>query len=518
MKLFAGIFLLLAASLNPTISLAEKKPNVILIVSDDAGFSDIGAFGGEVETPNLDRLSYEGLRFSQFYTNARCSPTRASLLTGKYPQSVGVGALSAPRFRTELPGYLGYLNPNGNSTLAEILAANGYNTIITGKWHLGGYHSFGEQIQNQTNPTGRGFDRFFGQLHGEQSYTKPKSIFINRERIQLDPKEPFYATDAFVEYAINFISEFSRSDDPDKPFFLYLPFTAPHTPLEAPEDLVEKYRSVYEYKTVSSNPTESRDEKVRHWEDLMRERYKKAKELGVINQNAIFPRQTKIAGKIDRISMDLPVHAAMIDRMDQNIGYLLEYLESTKELENTIIIYMSDNGGAGPHHSVANTPFLGQKANLWEGGIRTHFLMWSPKLISKPGRIVDVPIHTIDVVPTVLDLLKIESEYKVHGQSFAKALTYPGWREERTFFWDLYGSKAVRKGDWKYLLDQFGNENLFNLQSNPTETRNLMEHFPAIAASLKEMHYSWASENNVLPYEAVKEAQSLNGAKPRKSK
>lgn len=476
---------------------ANDKPNVILIVSDDAGYSDIGAFGGEIETPNLDRLAYEGLRFSQFYSNARCSPTRASLLTGRYPHSVGVGGLANASLRTDLDGYLGYLNPTGNQTLAEILKSNGYATVMAGKWHLGGYPAFEQPLRDNTSPLGRGFDSFFGLLHGEASYTDTRRYFLNGQRYQHTGDKPFYATDAFVEFAIKTIGEMHETAEAPPPFFLYLPFTAPHAPLEAPAKLIEKYRAVYGYETSEAK-----------WESLRRERYDRAVESGIIAPTTPYREGLFPDVKLNEILEELPIHAAMMDRLDQNIGLLLNWLEEIGELDNTIIIYLSDNGGRGAYHLIGNSPFYGRKAVLWEGGIRTHFVIWSPQTVSSPGKVFQDPVHVIDVVPTLVDILQIENKTPFDGRSFARSLSaLDAEHSDRTLFWELYGAQAVRKGDWKYYKDEFGKDHLFDISADPKETKSLINVFPEIATELADLYGIWAAQQGVLPKETVTEAQ-----------
>lgn len=490
----------LAIWLTPQPVVANDQPNVILIVSDDAGFSDIGAFGGEIETPNIDRLASEGLRFSQFYSNARCSPTRASLLTGQYPHSVGVGGLANAALRTDLPGYLGYLNPEGNQTLAEILKANGYQTIIAGKWHLGGYPAFENPLRRNTSPLGRGFDSFFGLLHGEASYTDTKRYLLNGQRYRPTDDKPFYATDAFVDFAIETIDETQSDAATPPPFFLYLPFTAPHVPLEAPEDLIEKYQAVY-----GPGSTEAK------WEKLRRQRYDRAIAQGVIEANTPYRDGVFPDVRLNKLMKELPVHAAMMDRLDQNIGRLLDHLEKTGELDNSIIIYMSDNGGRGAYQLIGNSPFYGRKAVLWEGGVRTHFIMWSPQFISTPGQVVPDPVHVIDVVPTILDFLQIEDDLSFDGKSFRPIINKQQTeRSDRPLFWELYGAEAVRKGRWKYLKDEFGKEHLFDIHMDPTETQNLVQEFPEVANDLKRRYADWAADQGVLPPDVVEDAQSQN--------
>ena len=497
MKQLSVFFLgVMALCLTPQVGAANDKPNVILIVSDDAGYSDIGAFGSEIDTPNIDRLAYEGVRFSQFYSNARCSQTRASLLTGQYSHSVGVGDLANGPLRTNLPGYLGYLNPENNRTLAEILKDNGYQTIMSGKWHLGGYPILGRPLRNTTSPLGRGFDTFFGLLHGETSYTDTKLYVTGNRKYEHESDKPFYATDAFVDFAMQTIADTRDATETPPPFFLYLPFTAPHAPLAAPQDLIEKYQSTY-----------GTDWSQKRWQRLRRERYDRAVAEGVIDRNTRLRDDSFLPGQLPEILKELPIHAAMMERMDQNIGFLMNYLDRINELENSIIIYMSDNGGSGPYHLIGNTPFHGRKAVLWEGGMRTHFLFWSPKHVRTSGRIAKETVHVIDVIPTLLDLLDMEGGVALDGKSFAPVLNEQKWDPDRVLFWEVYGAQAVRKDNWKYFKDEYGKEHLFDISRDPTETKNRADAFPDIVSELKGLYEEWAENNNVLPYETVKKSQ-----------
>ncbi|HRR15736.1 MAG TPA: sulfatase-like hydrolase/transferase, partial [Bacteroidales bacterium] len=308
---------------------SEAKPNIILILADDMGYSDIGCFGSEIKTPNLDRLAQQGLRMTQFYNASRSCPTRASLLTGLYQHQAGIGDMVS---NLGYPSYQGYLNEKC-VTIAEVLKMNGYRTYMSGKWHVGS--------QSEVHPLRRGFDRYFGLIDGAGSYFKPIAYRPNMKPVRwmLDDKDffppdtGFYMTDAIGDYALSFIKE----RDKNEPFFLYMAFTAPHWPLHAlPED-IEKYRGKY----------------MMGWDKLREERYNRMLSMGIIDPSVrLSPRDVRVP-QWDTLpeatkkmwDLRMAVYAAMIDRMDQNIGKVISYLEKTGEMDNTLIIFLSDNGG-----------------------------------------------------------------------------------------------------------------------------------------------------------------------------
>jgi len=351
----AGVGLLLS-SLSPNITSAKpnSKPNIVLVMVDDMGFSDLGCYGGEIQSPNLDRIAQQGLRFTQFYNTAKCAPTRAALLTGCYHREVGTGKL---------------LNC---MTLAQALKRTGYTTLMTGKWHL------------TSNPIHKGFDRYFGHLSGSTNYFTGNNTFrLNDQPFQV-PKKGFYTTDANTEYAIRFLRE-ANTKTPDKPFFLYIAYNAPHYPLQAwPED-IEKYRGKF----------------LEGWDKLREKRYQRLLQLGLIKAKWKLAPRDKTVRPWSELSekekkqedLTMAVYAAMIDRVDQNLGKLMTELKKQGKAENTLFLFLSDNGGCpfqrtktwdippGPAESywtyhkgwaqVSNTPFRLYKQNQHEGGIST---------------------------------------------------------------------------------------------------------------------------------------------------
>ena len=305
-------------------SSAPKQPNIILIMADDMGFSDIGCYGGEISTPNLDRLAEQGIRFTQFYNTARCCPTRASLLTGLYSHQAGIGHMITDR---GVPSYQGYLN-NECVTIAEALKPAGYTTLMSGKWHVGEHRPHW--------PTDRGFDRYYGLISGGSNYFKLDGARqMARDDEPFTPGEGFYMTDAFSDNAAKFIGEHAESDDRDKPFFLYVPYTAPHWPLHAwPEDIT-KYQGKY----------------MGGWDALREERHARMIKMGLVEQSwRMTPRDPDAPAWEDIEDKELEdlkmaVYAAQIDRMDQGIGKILDKLREVGAEENTLVMFLADNGG-----------------------------------------------------------------------------------------------------------------------------------------------------------------------------
>lgn len=307
---FNVVFFWNTNSTHDTEQKPPEKPNIILIMSDDMGYSDLGCYGGEVQTPNLNRLASEGIRFAQFYNTARCCPTRASLLTGLYPQKTGIGHMTNPpnsNFHDMgLESYRGFLNKN-NVTIAEILKKAGYHTYMSGKWHLG-------MEKKDQWPLQRGLDHFYGILAGAANYfkpTSPRGITVDNEQVEITDKD-YYITDAFTDNAMRFIDD-SKEQEDDKPFFLYLAYTAPHWPLQAPKEEIDKYRHRYDA----------------GWESIREERLERMKKMGIINEDCILSEQDSpqwdslSEEKRDEMALRRAIYSAQIDRMDQNIGRLL---------------------------------------------------------------------------------------------------------------------------------------------------------------------------------------------------
>lgn len=505
---------------------AAERPNIIVIMVDDMGFSDIGCYGSEIPTPHLDALAERGVKFSQFYNTGRCCPTRASLLTGLYSHQAGVGWMTTNQ---QVPGYLGRLNDNC-VTIAEVLKPAGYFSAMTGKWHVG--------FNQGVTPWGRGFDRSLnlpaGGLHfsnqtGSKGGTK---LFLNGQEVarddpQFDP--PWYGSDLWTEQGIQFIDEAIAED---QPFFWYLAHVAPHFPCMAPEATIAKYRGKY----------------MAGWDKLREQRYQRQIESGLIDKSwALEPRPEQIPAW-ESLSLDeqkrydhmMAIYAAMIDEVDKNIGKLVAALDQRGQLDNTLILFLADNGGnaeAGvkgkyngdnpgdPHSDVFigrcwahlnNTPFRKYKHYNHEGGTASPLIAHWPAVVEPrtgPGAWITTPTHLIDIMATCVDLAKTTYPEKFNnnaitpseGQSLLPLLTGDGSFSPRPLYWEHEGNAAIRVGDEKLVrLGARGNWELFNMKQDRTEQNNLASEQPDKVAALAKQWRQWAKSANVLPKPAAK--------------
>lgn len=514
---------LLSCESNVTSNQKERLPNIIVIMTDDSGYSDTTPFGGEISTPNIDFLSEKGIRFTNCYNNARCSPTRASLLTGQYPHTVGVGDLCRPTEETKYPGYMGYLNPN-YPTLPELLKKVGYHTIMSGKWHLGGENVLEEKEDGFLKPVPseykkwplkKGFDKFFGLIYGMSGTFKawPSRPFVEGEKIYKTDSHPggFYASNAFTDFSLKYIEEIRKQDD--NPFLLYLSFTAPHFPIEAPETYIEKYRNTF-----------NTPEKI---EAIRKNRYDYLLKKGLVPEswslNKKYATPEFINGKyksdstyLKKISEYLATYAAMMDIVDENIGRVIKKLKDLGELDNTIILYMSDNGPvrAGPG-DLFNAPFYGMKGQLKEGSIKTPMVVYWPEKITKPGRISNQQVHVFDLLPTLLDVVSSKYPEKYNGtnlQPMEGASFLPTLISEKTtsknkefIFWDLYGQQAgIYQGRWKWYNNKKGRDFLYDLSIDGAETNSIVDAQPEIVSLLKKKFTLFAEKTHVMPLDSVK--------------
>jgi arylsulfatase len=445
------LFWLLCLILVPPVC-ATGQPNIVIFMADDMGFSDAGAYGGEIDTPNIDSLAEAGMRFTQFYNAARCGPTRQALLTGLYPQQAAT--------------------PN-SVTLAEVLRSAGYRTLMTGKW---------DGIKGL--PTQRGFDRFYGLISGSCNFfnpgnrrpgePEPAKDFGEVRPFAIDgkiykpytPEDPnWYASDAFTDHALEYLSTYAGEN---RPFFLYVSFTAPHHPLQARPKDIKKYRHQY----------------MKGWDKLRQERWERQQELGLADESwSLSPRDP--AAKPwheekdqDGRDLEMAVYAAMVDNMDWNIGRVLKKLQEIGKSENTLVIFLSDNGASaeinnqtpdippGPMDSyrtydlewanASNTPYRKFKIDIYEGGTCTPFIVKWPGHI-KPHSINRAPGHIMDIMPTLCDLAGIDypdtlngrSVLPTEGRSLIGLLQGKGRESHPQLFWEHLGNNAVREGDWK---------------------------------------------------------------------
>jgi arylsulfatase A-like enzyme len=522
-----AIMLLLTASS----ALGQKnheRPNIILIMADDMGYSDIGSYGSEILTPNLDRLAYEGIRFKEFYNNSICAPTRASLLTGQYPHRAGVGYFDVD---LGLPAYQGFLNKQ-SLTVGEVLKGAGYSTLLSGKWHVG--------KDSLAWPNQRGFDYFYGVIGGGANYFNdfpmplggkeyPVVLVENNKRLQPKP-DSYYFTDEITKHALKFLDEQNKTGNP---FFLYTAYTAPHWPLHAlPEDIA-KYKGKFD----------------KGWDELRKERHARQVELGIVAADS------KIADRDDipaweTLTYDeqklwasrMEVYAAMIDRMDQGIGKILAKLTELKKDDNTLIIFISDNGAEGGNYTlggrgkrfnsgpvgtsgsfdyvyknwaqVSNTPLRAYKNNMHEGGISSPFIAWYPKKI-KSNMIVKGTGHLIDLAPTFYELAQAKyppnfngvSSHSLVGKSLVPVLTGVTSELNRNepIFWERAGNRAVRKGKWKLVSDfEKGKWELYDLENDRGETTDLAASNPQIVRELAYDYQLWAARTGVVEYDNIK--------------
>ncbi len=482
----------------------QGPPNIIVILADDMGYSDLGCTGGEIATPNLDRLAENGLLFTHCYNASRCCPSRASLLTGVYQHRAGVGHMTGDQ---GFPAYQGHLNKQC-VTMAEVLKKEGYHTLMSGKWHVGSERKYW--------PDRRGFDRFYSIPTGGGIYFYPspfvdRSIYRDGEQVHPD-STTFYSTDAFTDEAITFVQE-AQTDD--KPFFLYLAYIAPHFPLQAlPEDIA-KYKGKY----------------AEGYDTIRQRRFRKQQQSGIVDTNtklspSDFPSWNAVEDKAEE-TRKMEVYAAQVDRMDQNIGKLLAQLEKMGELDNTIIFFLSDNGATAEEvnrspdaeigtaasfvsygqnwGNVSNTPYRLYKSMEHEGGIITPLIVHWPKGIAGAGQLIRQTVHINDIMPTCLDIAgaAYPDRYEgnkilaLNGQSFASWLQKPAEEAERQLFWEHEGNKAVRQGDWKLVKRHEQPWELYHLKEDPTELNDLSEAHPDLFNRLQKDWRDWAEEAGV---------------------
>ena len=520
MKIKIALLPVLWCLVGPSPTGAAERTNIVVVLVDDLGFSDIGCYGGEVPTPNLDRLAAQGVRFTQCYNAARCSPTRASLLTGLYPHQAGMGWLDN-MVKPQSRGLHGRLLPRC-VTIAEVLRDAGYFTAMTGKWHLG--------QQNGTPPWQRGFLRSLNSRYGEVYFPREmdrpgtESLYLDGRELPKDSPmfgEGWYSTDLFTDWGLKFIDEARAAR---KPFFLYLAQGAVHFPLRAPEEIVAKYRG----------------RSMEGWDTLRDRRYAKQIQVGLIDPRwPLAPRppdvpawDTRPADRRERFDQIMAVYAAMIDRIDFAIGTLVAGLERRGLLDDTLILFLSDNGGnaeggppgvtrgegpiGGPQSYVqlgmnwatlANTPFRRYKHFTHEGGISTPLIAHWPAGIpvARRNALEKQPVHLIDIMATAVDLAGAHYPRQRDGQAIEPMQgvslrpAFDGQPLGRTqpIFWEHEGNKAVRDGRWKLVLRHRQPWQLFDMEADRTEQHDLIGHHPEVAARLEAAWNDWARRTHV---------------------
>ncbi len=481
---------------------ASGRPNIVLIMSDDMGFSDLGCYGGEIKTPNLDGLAADGLRLTQFYNTARCCPTRASLLTGLYPHQAGMGWMTA--IDSDIKAYQGDLS-NDCVTLAEVAKSAGYSTFMAGKWHVSRKAAADGPKYNW--PLQRGFDRFFGTIIGAGSYYDPATLCRGNALISPFSKpsasgEPFYYTDAITDEAVRFVKE----RDTEAPFFMYVAFTAAHWPMQARPEVIEKYKGVYDA----------------GWQSIRERRFERMKKLGLISAHAalspldVHPWEEEKNPEVEAGRME--VYAAMVDEMDQGVGRIVETLKAQGIFDDTVILFLQDNGGCAeeigsmgetkpwaddtsalkalgkddiqtemiPHitrdgqwimrgegikggpasayvsygkvwANASNTPFREYKHWVHEGGISTPLIVHYPNGLEGKNRLSSFPGHVIDIMPTIVELtgasypkeIDNRSIQPMEGVSLVPLFRDEPLEREGALCWEHEMNRAVRLGKWK---------------------------------------------------------------------
>ena len=554
------------------------KPNIIVIMSDDMGYSDIGCYGSEIETPVLDALAANGLRFTQFYNTGRCCPTRASLLTGLYPHQTGIGWMIGDQ---KLDGYRGDLNRNC-VTIAEALKPTGYSTSCVGKWHVTPFTNPKSEAEKANWPQQRGFDHYYGIINGASSLWDPNSLVRGNQLTtcvndpEYQPTEPYHLTDAISDNAVSLINKHDFED----PIFMYVAYTAAHWPMHARPRDIAKYDGKYDA----------------GYEAIRTARLNKMKALGVIAPDAEI---TNAVGDWDSVpdkeweSACMEVYAAMVDQMDQGIGRIVESLKAKNQFDNTLILFLQDNGGCaeragrntnpektqprldaptldpipkderhyfksipaqtrdgwpvrkghvmpGPADTyigygknwanVSNTPLREYKHWVHEGGIATPLIVHWPQGFDAKNELRSEPSHLIDIMATCLDVSGAQYPQEFKGQTIkplqGKSLlpVFKGAPLEReAIYWEHEGNRAVRVGDWKLVAK--GKEadrskpvkwELYNIVSDRNENVNLISSKPEIAEKLEQMWLSYANSSDVFP--APKKEKKERKKKERKKK
>lgn len=555
------VMLLLVCVVIAPLCFAEsaKHPNIIVILADDLGFSDIGCFGGEIQTPNIDSLARDGIRYTQFYNTARCCPTRASLLTGLYPHQAGVGHMMVDR---GFDGYRSNLNKNC-VTIGEVMHRAGYRTYAVGKWHV--THFDGPHDDNSNWPLQRGFEKFYGTIKGYGSYYDPSALcrqntFITPENDPEYKPKSFYYTDAITDNAVQFLREHTQ-ETPDKPFFMYVAYTAAHWPMQALEKDIAKYKGKFDS----------------GYDPVRNERFTRLKQAGLIDANW---QLSPTAGEWDKVKRKKwearckEVFDAIIDDMDQGIGRIIAQLKDSKQFDNTVILYLHDNGGCaetmgrlkapsninakykplGPDDlqpnnkppmqtrdgrvvrtgpgvmpgpadtfvaygkswaNVSNTPFREYKHWVHEGGISTPLIVHWPNGIpaDRRGAIERQYGHVIDIMATCVDLggASYPKQFAGHdikpmeGVSLVPSFEGKSLNRKNPLFWEHESNRAVREGKWKLVAKADQPWELYDMEIDRTEMHDLASKYPDKVKDFSAKWDAYAARANVLPLGGWKE-------------
>ncbi len=533
----------------------SKRPNIVLIMSDDMGFSDLGCYGGEIGTPTLDSLAANGLRFTQFYNTARCCPTRAALMTGLYPHQAGVGHMMEDR---GFPAYRGDLSDNC-VTIAQVLKPAGYRTYMTGKWHVTRYA--GKDGPKHNWPLQRGYEKFYGTITGAGSFYDPTTLcrdntYITPQNDREYKSETFYYTDAISDNAVKYIRE-HYNESADKPFFMYVAYTAAHWPMHALEKDIARYKGKYG----------------KGYRYYRKQRFERLKDMGLVRKDWDMSPQAGDWEQFEHKDWEarcMEVYAAMIDAMDRGVGRIAAELKKQDAFENTLIFFLQDNGGCAenmgrgpkvnerwvggvqdnlpmapdelqPHiwppmktrdgravrggpglmpgpadtyiaygrnwANVSNTPFREYKHWVHEGGISTPLICHWPDGVKARGKLCHDPGHLIDIMATCVDVSGATYPKRFAGheirpmEGVSLAPTLRGEPlEERAIFWEHEGNRAVRKGKWKLVSKRPGGWELYDIDADRTEMHDLGAKHPEKLGELKALYEAWADRCGVQPW------------------
>jgi arylsulfatase A-like enzyme len=542
--------LVMPASAAETANAKSARPNIVVILADDLGYSDLGCYGSEISTPNLDQLAMNGQRWTQFYTTPRCCPSRAALLTGLYPHQAGIGHMMEDR---RAPGYRGELN-NQCVTIAEVLRPAGYHTMMVGKWHVSHVYFDGKRQLNFESdkpfwkdqsgwPLQRGFDEYFGTIHGVSSYYDPFSLVQDNSPVR-PAGTNFYYTDAITDHAV---ADIQKTSGKDRPFFLYVAFTAPHWPMQARAADIERWKKSY----------------LAGWDAIRTNRYHRQIELGLIDPKWLLtPRDSRVPAWPDAPKKEWQVHrmatyAAMVEQMDKGIGRILASLKEMKVDQNTLVIFLSDNGACDevvqpdwydvpskardgrpikvgnnastmpgpddvwqsygvPWANVSATPFRLYKHFVHEGGITTPFIVRWPDTMPRRGVTTREVAHVTDIMATCIDVAgaSYPTNYQGHavlpmeGRSLLPAFR-GGTPDERPMFWEHEGNRAIRLGKWKLVSRHPSEWELYDMESDRTELNNLAASRADKVKELDALYQGWAERCGVLPWNQIPPVQSI---------
>lgn len=503
-------------------SIAQTHPNIIVILADDMGYSDIGSYGGEVQTPNIDKLASEGIKYKQFYNAARCCPTRASLMTGLYPHQAGMGWMAAADLGT--PEYQGTIN-NQCVTIAEVLKSAGYSTYMTGKWHLTNERKIDGMVTDSW-PHQRGFDHYFGIIPGGANYFTPV-LYSNNKKYRAP--ENFYLTTAISDTSVKYIDQHFAKMNAD-PMFMYVAYTAPHWPLHALQKDIDKYKDRYKA----------------GWDKIRAERFEKQKQLGLMPEDAVMnPRDSKVEAwdslseeKKNEMAMRMAIYAAQINVLDDGVGKIVEKLKERNQLDNTLIFFLSDNGACAEFinsgkskevtgkedtfesyriswANVSSTPFKEFKHYTYEGGIATPLIVHWPKGIdaSLNNKFISDYGHLTDIMATCVDVAQAKYPASFKGNNIipmqGKSLVphFSGKSNNRgVIYWEHEANIAMRDGKWKLVAKtpedaEFSERSLelYDMETDPVEMYNLAPKYPQRVKSMYADWLKWAKSIKAFP-------------------